>query len=65
MACISRQQVVTGWLGFGTLSGVTRAIAKLLFALFVILFLLALLAVLGLIHLAQGGPDPFNPGVSR
>jgi len=44
--------IVTGWLGFGTLSGVTGAIAKVLFAIFIILFLLALLAVFGIIHMA-------------
>jgi uncharacterized membrane protein YtjA (UPF0391 family) len=43
--------VVTGWLGFGTLSGVTASIAKVLFAIFVILFLLALLAFFGIIHM--------------
>ena len=41
-----------GWLGFGTLSGVTGAIAKVLFAIFIILFLLALLAVVGVFHMA-------------
>ena len=43
--------VVTGWLGFGTLSGVTASIAKVLFAIFIILFLLALLAFFGIIHM--------------
>ncbi|MCT7085191.1 DUF1328 family protein [Salmonella enterica] len=44
--------IVPGWLRFGTLSGVTGGIAKILFAIFIILFLLALLAVIGLIHVA-------------
>jgi uncharacterized membrane protein YtjA (UPF0391 family) len=43
--------LVAGWLGFGTLSGVTATIAKVLFAIFVILFLLALLALVGVFHL--------------
>jgi len=44
--------LVTGWLGFGTLSGVTGGIAKLLFAIFLVLLLVALLALIGLIKLA-------------
>ncbi|WP_049623659.1 DUF1328 domain-containing protein [Frateuria defendens] len=44
--------LVSGWLGFGTLSGVTATIAKVLFAIFVILFLIALLAVIGVFHAA-------------
>ncbi|MBM7125482.1 DUF1328 domain-containing protein [Dyella flava] len=43
--------LVSGWLGFGTLSGVTATIAKVLFAIFVVIFLLVILAVIGLIHL--------------
>jgi uncharacterized membrane protein YtjA (UPF0391 family) len=43
--------LITGWLGFGSVSGATATIAKVLFACFVILFLLALLAVIGVIHL--------------
>jgi Small integral membrane protein len=43
--------LITGWLGFGSVSGVTATIAKVLFACFVILFLLAVLAVIGVIHL--------------
>jgi uncharacterized membrane protein YtjA (UPF0391 family) len=42
--------LVTGWLGFGTVSGIAATIAKVLFAIFVILFLLAILAVIGVIH---------------
>ena len=43
--------LVSGWLGFGTLSGATAAFAKVLFAIFVILFLIALLAVVGVLHI--------------
>lgn len=43
--------LVAGWMGFGTLSGVTATIAKVLFAIFVVIFLLVILAVVGLIHL--------------
>ncbi|WP_233839981.1 DUF1328 domain-containing protein [Dyella sp. 2HG41-7] len=42
--------LLSGWLGFGTLSGVAATIAKVLFAIFVIIFLFAVLAVIGLIH---------------
>ena len=44
--------LITGWLGFGTLSGATATIAKVLFGIFVIIFLIALLAVIGVIHMA-------------
>jgi len=44
--------LIAGWLGFGTLSGVSAGIAKVLFAIFVIIFLIALLAVIGVIHMA-------------
>jgi uncharacterized membrane protein YtjA (UPF0391 family) len=43
--------LVSGWLGFGSLSGVTATIAKVLFAIFVIIFLIVILAVIGLIHI--------------
>jgi uncharacterized membrane protein YtjA (UPF0391 family) len=43
--------LITGWLGFGSLSGATGTIAKVLFACFLILFLLAVLAVVGVIKL--------------
>ena len=43
--------LVSGWLGFGSLSGITATIAKVLFAIFVAIFLLVILAVVGLIHL--------------
>ncbi|HUH31056.1 MAG TPA: DUF1328 domain-containing protein [Rhodanobacter sp.] len=43
--------LVTGWLGFGTLSGVTATIAKVLFGIFVVLFVLAILAIVGVLHL--------------
>ena len=43
--------LITGWLGFGSVSGVTATIAKVLFACFVILFLLAVLALVGVINL--------------
>ena len=43
--------LLTGWLGFGSLSGATAMIAKVLFGIFVVLFLLALLAVVGVLHL--------------
>jgi uncharacterized membrane protein YtjA (UPF0391 family) len=43
--------LVSGWLGFGTLSGVTATIAKVLFAIFVVIFLVVILAVIGLIHI--------------
>jgi uncharacterized membrane protein YtjA (UPF0391 family) len=43
--------LVSGWLGFGTLSGVTGTIAKVLFAIFLVIFLIVILAVIGLIHL--------------
>jgi uncharacterized membrane protein YtjA (UPF0391 family) len=42
--------LVSGWLGFGTLSGVTGTIAKVLFAVFVLIFVVVVLAVIGLIH---------------
>ena len=41
--------LISGWLGFGTLSGVTGTIAKVLFFLFVILFVLAMLALFAII----------------
>ncbi|GLQ86605.1 DUF1328 domain-containing protein [Dyella flagellata] len=44
--------LISGWLGFGTLSGIAAGIAKLLFAIFVIIFLIAVLAVIGVIHMA-------------
>ena len=43
--------LITGWLGFGTLSGATATIAKVLFGIFVLLFVLAVLAVIGLFHI--------------
>ncbi|MDW2982980.1 MAG: DUF1328 domain-containing protein [Rhodanobacter sp.] len=43
--------LITGWLGFGSVSGATATIAKVLFACFVILFLLAVLALIGVIRL--------------
>jgi uncharacterized membrane protein YtjA (UPF0391 family) len=43
--------LLSGWLGFGTLSGVTATIAKVLFFIFVVIFVLVILAVIGLIHL--------------
>ncbi len=43
--------LVTGWLGFGSLSGATATIAKVLFGIFVLLFALAVLAVVGVFHL--------------
>lgn len=43
--------LVTGWLGFGSLSGATATIAKVLFACFLILFLLAVLALIGVFSL--------------
>ncbi|WP_425490440.1 DUF1328 domain-containing protein [Dyella mobilis] len=43
--------LASGWLGFGTLSGVTGTIAKVLFAIFVVIFVLVILAVIGLIHI--------------
>jgi uncharacterized membrane protein YtjA (UPF0391 family) len=43
--------LISGWLGFGTLSGVAGTIAKILIANFVIIFLIAVLAVIGLIHI--------------
>jgi uncharacterized membrane protein YtjA (UPF0391 family) len=42
--------LVTGWLGFGVISGVTGTIARALFAIFVILFVLAALAAIGVFH---------------
>jgi uncharacterized membrane protein YtjA (UPF0391 family) len=41
--------LISGWLGFGTLSGVTGTIAKILFFVFVILFVLAILAIFAII----------------
>jgi uncharacterized membrane protein YtjA (UPF0391 family) len=43
--------LVTGWLGFYSVSGVTGTIAKALFAIFLILFLIAVLAAIGLFHI--------------
>jgi uncharacterized membrane protein YtjA (UPF0391 family) len=43
--------LVTGWLGFGSLSGATATIAKVLFAIFIVLFLIAILALVGLFHI--------------
>jgi uncharacterized membrane protein YtjA (UPF0391 family) len=43
--------LISGWLGFGNLSGITATIAKVLFAIFVVIFLVVILAVIGLIHL--------------
>lgn len=43
--------LVTGWLGFGRVSGVAATLAKVLFAIFVILFLLAILALIGVFHM--------------
>ena len=43
--------LITGWLGFGSVSGATATIAQVLFACFVILFLLAVLALSGVIRL--------------
>jgi uncharacterized membrane protein YtjA (UPF0391 family) len=43
--------LISGWLGFGTLSGIAGTIAKVLFAIFVIIFLIVVLAVIGLIHI--------------
>lgn len=43
--------LVTGWLGFGSVSGATATIAKVLFVCFAILFLLAVLALIGVISL--------------
>ncbi|MBE1160250.1 DUF1328 domain-containing protein [Dyella acidiphila] len=43
--------LISGWLGFGSLSGATATIAKVLFAIFVVIFLVVMLAVIGLIHL--------------
>jgi uncharacterized membrane protein YtjA (UPF0391 family) len=42
--------LIAGWMGFGTLSGITATIAKVLFAIFVVIFLVVILAVIGLIH---------------
>jgi uncharacterized membrane protein YtjA (UPF0391 family) len=44
--------LVTGWLGFYSVSGITGTIAKVQFAIFLILFLIALLAAIGLFHIA-------------
>jgi len=43
--------LVTGWLGFYSVSGVTGTIAKVLFAIFLTLFLIAVLAAIGLFHI--------------
>lgn len=43
--------LISGWLGFGTLSGATATIAKVLFAIFVIIFLIFVLGLIGLIHI--------------
>ena len=43
--------LISGWFGFGRVSGATATIAKVLFVCFVILFLIALLAVIGVFHL--------------
>jgi uncharacterized membrane protein YtjA (UPF0391 family) len=41
--------LISGWLGFGTLSGVTGTIAKILFFVLVIQFVLAILAIFAII----------------
>lgn len=43
--------LVTGWLGFGTLSGVTATVAKILFGIFLVLLALAVLALVGVFKL--------------
>jgi uncharacterized membrane protein YtjA (UPF0391 family) len=43
--------LVSGWLGFGSVSGATATIAKVLFVCFVILFLLAVLVLVGVFHI--------------
>jgi uncharacterized membrane protein YtjA (UPF0391 family) len=43
--------LVTGWLGFGRVSGLAATIAKICFAIFLILFVLAILALVGVFHL--------------
>ena len=43
--------LITGWLGFGSLSGATATIAKILFGIFVVLFILAILTIVGVMHL--------------
>lgn len=43
--------LITGWLGFGGVSGASKTIAKVLFACFVILFLLTMLVFVGVLHL--------------
>jgi len=43
--------LITGWLGFGSVSGASATFAKVLFGCYVILFLLAVLALVGVINL--------------
>ena len=53
--------MLAGWLGFGSLSGATATIAKVLFAIFVVLFLLAILAVLTISFIGDGLRDALDP----
>lgn len=43
--------LVTGWMGFYSVAGITATIAKVLFAIFLILFLIAVLATVGIFHI--------------